>query len=256
MAKWIKLHTEILTDPKMGRMSDKLFRRTIELFLLAGREDADGALPSVQDIAWHLRASEKEIRSQLEELAALGVIEVSDDAFTVAHFVERQNSDLTRSEINRRYYEKSKQAKSEIQTEQSLNVRPDSDLTSSEIQTLDIDIDIEEDKEEEEELRESVKTASVKQQKPAPSPKRPYGNYRHVLLTDEEYARLAERFPKDAALLIQKLDNYLENNRKKHYDNHYLTILTWARKDAEQAPKPERRMTFAEIVQKQEAGEL
>ena len=58
--------------------------------------------------------------------------------------------------------------------------------------------------------------------------------------------------------MIQKLDNYLENNRKKHYDNHYLTILTWARKDAETAPKPEpgKRLSFAEIVQLQDQGVL
>ena len=254
MAKWIKLHTEILTDPKMGRMSDKLFRRTIELFLLAGKEDADGALPSVQDIAWTLHTTEKEIAALLADLTEIGIIEKTDAGYAVANFVSRQMSNMTEAERKAVQRERQRTMSGQLSQKCPDIVRTDDQNMSRPEEEVEEEVDIE----VEEELRESVKTATV-EQKPAPAPKptkRPYGNYRHVLLTDEEYAKLAERFPKDAALLIQKLDNYLENNRKKHYDNHYLTILTWARKDAEQAPKPERRLTFAEIVQKQEAGEL
>ena len=39
---WIKLYHEILEDPKMGRLSDRQFRRVIELFLLAGDCEMDG----------------------------------------------------------------------------------------------------------------------------------------------------------------------------------------------------------------------
>jgi len=35
---WIKLYIEILHDAKMGAMSDRLWRRTIEMFLLAGEK--------------------------------------------------------------------------------------------------------------------------------------------------------------------------------------------------------------------------
>lgn len=48
---WIKLYHEILHDPKMGRLPDNLWRRCIELFLLAGElgaevdEDDKGHLP-------------------------------------------------------------------------------------------------------------------------------------------------------------------------------------------------------------------
>ena len=73
MKTWIKLYTEILSDPKMGRMSDKLFRRTIELFLLAGKEDGDGLLPAVDDIAWSLHSSTKEIQNVLDELTNLKI---------------------------------------------------------------------------------------------------------------------------------------------------------------------------------------
>ena len=54
------------------------------------------------------------------------------------------------------------------------------------------------------------------------------GEYQHVLLTDSEVGKLTQRFPNDWQSRIQALDDYLENNRKKHYDNHYLTICKWA----------------------------
>jgi len=43
---------------KMGRLSDSAFRRCIELFLLAGEQEArDGSLPAPCDIAWELLLS-------------------------------------------------------------------------------------------------------------------------------------------------------------------------------------------------------
>ena len=68
-------------------------------------------------------------------------------------------------------------------------------------------------------------------------PKHKYGEYQHVLLTDREYERLVseygEAFIKDR---IRNLDEYLQNNRSKHYDDHNLTIRNWIRRDKEKAP--------------------
>lgn len=248
MAKWIKLHIDILTDPKMGRMSDKLFRRTIELFLIAGREDADGVLPSVQDIAWHLRTSEKETQTILDDLTKVGIIERDPEgSYLISHFVERQNSDLTRSEINRRYYEKTKQAKSEIQTDEGLNVRSDSDMAASEIQTLerDIDIDIEEDK------IKNINTPSIPAKKPAPQ-KHQHGSFKNVLLTDTELQKLRDRFP-DAA---ERIEHFSQKKAAKGYvyKSDYAAIISWSSDKAEQPrasvtiPTPTRRPTNAELI--------
>jgi hypothetical protein len=40
---WIKLNIEILDDLKMGRLANHMWRRAVELFLLAGREGNDAA---------------------------------------------------------------------------------------------------------------------------------------------------------------------------------------------------------------------
>ena len=75
-----------------------------------------------------------------------------------------------------------------------------------------------------------------------------FGEYRHVLLTADEAQKLTEKFP-DVAERIRRLDEYLENNRKKHYDSHYLTILNWARKDEgkQQQPIQQPRLTPSQI---------
>ena len=56
--------------------------------------------------------------------------------------------------------------------------------------------------------------------------KKVYGEFEHVMLTDEEIQKLKE-LTGDVDEWINTLDEYLENNPKKHYANHYLTIRKW-----------------------------
>lgn len=71
-------------------------------------------------------------------------------------------------------------------------------------------------------VSESVSvSASAKPQK------HKYGYYGHVLLTDDELAKLQERFPTDWEDRIGRLDEGIELKGYK-YKNHYLAILKWA----------------------------
>lgn len=101
---WIKLYMEILDDPKMGRMDDTLWRRTIELFLLAAKTSEDGALPPVSDISWNLRVSETDILNALEKLQDLGIVFEDESGWMVTHFAERQDAD-SHAERQMRYKE-------------------------------------------------------------------------------------------------------------------------------------------------------
>ena len=60
--------------------------------------------------------------------------------------------------------------------------------------------------------------------------KHKYGEYNHVLLTDEQYKNLITDFPKDYELMIKNLDEYIEMKGAK-YKNHYLTMKKWKTKD-------------------------
>jgi hypothetical protein len=91
---WIKLFIEILDDPKMGRLPNHLWRRAVELFLLAGRQGCDGALPPVQEMAWSLRLSQDKVLEDLHSLAEVGVVhEAQPGGWVVTHFKERQTSE-------------------------------------------------------------------------------------------------------------------------------------------------------------------
>ena len=71
---WVKLYIEILDDPKMGLLPDWLWRRAIELFLLAGENGNDGLLQPVTDLAWRLRVSTEKLTESLQALSEVGVV--------------------------------------------------------------------------------------------------------------------------------------------------------------------------------------
>ena len=87
---WIKLYLEILDDPKMGQMPDYLWRRAIELFLLASENGNDGLLQPVSDMAWRLRVRETDLNNSPRALSQVGVVHETPQGWVVTHFAERQ----------------------------------------------------------------------------------------------------------------------------------------------------------------------
>ena len=87
---WIKLYHEIVDDPKMGQLSDHLWRRCIELFLIAGDYNKDGQLPSLNDTAWRLRTNAEILEAELNDLSRYGITTVADGHWGVTKFRDRQ----------------------------------------------------------------------------------------------------------------------------------------------------------------------
>lgn len=57
--------------------------------------------------------------------------------------------------------------------------------------------------------------------------KHKYGEYQHVLLTDDEREKLADEYGEETLTkCIRKLDEYIEETGKR-YKSHYLTIRRW-----------------------------
>lgn len=78
--------------------------------------------------------------------------------------------------------------------------------------------------------REEEHPPKPKLKKPKPDKKR-YGEFNNVLLTDDEYNKLSERFgTAKAEAYIERLSGYLESKGAK-YQSHYATMLNWERKD-------------------------
>ena len=57
-----------------------------------------------------------------------------------------------------------------------------------------------------------------------------YGEFNNVMLTDEEYAKIIDRWPKDYNEKIENLSTYIAKTGKK-YKSHYATLLSWDRMD-------------------------
>jgi DnaD/phage-associated family protein len=87
---WIKLYHEILDDPKMATLPDRLWRRVIELFLLAGKLNHNGNLPDARQIAWMLRVSTDDIMADMEQLENTGIIEPIPNGWVIVKFAARQ----------------------------------------------------------------------------------------------------------------------------------------------------------------------
>lgn len=87
---WIKLYIEILDDPKMAMLPDRLWRRIAELFLLAGKLGKKGQLPDTHQIAWLLRMNADELDLDLKQIAGIGIIEQTTGGWYVKNFEKRQ----------------------------------------------------------------------------------------------------------------------------------------------------------------------
>jgi len=93
---WIKLYTEMLDDPKLGRMDDAIKWRFVSLCLLAGECDANGYLVNgdspltVEDIAWRMREAPATIGASMEAMRGAGLLSCEDGAWCVVAFEKRQ----------------------------------------------------------------------------------------------------------------------------------------------------------------------
>ncbi len=67
-------------------------------------------------------------------------------------------------------------------------------------------------------------------------PKHKYGTHKNVLLTDDEYEKLKERFPDDYDEKINTLSEGLALKGYK-YKSHYLAVIKWAQNEKPKATK-------------------
>ncbi len=87
---WIKLYIEVLDDSKMATLPDRLWRRVIELFMLAGRYYKNGELPDTNELAWVLRVPMDELDLDLKQIQQTGIIDRIENGWMVVKFAKRQ----------------------------------------------------------------------------------------------------------------------------------------------------------------------
>jgi hypothetical protein len=87
---WIKLYMDILDDSKMAILPDSLWRKVVELFLLAGRYNQGGDLPSTDHLAWDLRLISTALETDLIDIEKTGIIKKTETGWLVVSYAKRQ----------------------------------------------------------------------------------------------------------------------------------------------------------------------
>jgi hypothetical protein len=167
---WIKLYHEILEDSKMGRLPDNLWRRAIELFLMAGELDNQGKLPCTGDIAWRLRLTEETLEADLTRLESAGILTKTPDGWLVTNFAKRQAPTETVDRVRQFRERKKKQAAPKKTNE---DVTPIENTGYANVTKSYIDTDTEIDKES---------TSNEVGDKSPPAPKIEYTDFQRSFL--------------------------------------------------------------------------
>jgi len=130
MRRWIKLHTDILDDPTIGRLS--WMEKGVWLFLLplAGRiEDYDaageltGRLDTLDNVAWHLRSRPEDLIPVIERLIQVGLLECdADGVLYIPDFAASQAPDTSAERMQR--YRQRRRARTAASQPRDANVTP------------------------------------------------------------------------------------------------------------------------------------
>ena len=105
---WVKLWTKTLLSPDIVELPDYLYRRFIEVLMLAGMNEADGQLQPVKKMAFILRLKETQLSENLTSLSAVGVVhQEADGSWWVTNWKKHQYAESI--ERVRKYREKEKQ---------------------------------------------------------------------------------------------------------------------------------------------------
>ena len=83
----VMINKSILNDKRITELSDRLWRRYIELKLISG---AYNKIPEIDDAAWILRVNRDELENDIEELESNGLISYTSDLLPLRKIIEKE----------------------------------------------------------------------------------------------------------------------------------------------------------------------
>jgi hypothetical protein len=104
LGRWFRLYDNTVDDPKVQQLSAENFRGLVNLWCLASKND--GKIPSVNDVAFRLRMSQKKAEKILAALTAAGLIDDTDEELTPHNWSSRQYKSDTSNERVQRHRER------------------------------------------------------------------------------------------------------------------------------------------------------
>ena len=98
MSRWFRLYDDVLDDPKVQRLPERLFKSWVNTLCLASRHD--GVLPPVADIAFAFRVSAARAADDIRQLTDAGLIDEVDGQLVPHAWSERQfKSDVSNERV-------------------------------------------------------------------------------------------------------------------------------------------------------------
>lgn len=251
---WLKLEKDYLTSPKIKKLRKIAGGDTFTIIYLKMllQSTSEGGIITfegientvAEELALKLDEQLEDVQMTLAYLDAQGLIEKNDDKFLLPEASNRIGSESDSAERVRRFREKQKmlQCNGCVTDVKQISI---SNYNSNSISNSIVD------KEEKIKEYDGIQSNTVvanaskcHQEQPNASgvsnyevlnvgnakQRHQYGEYKNVLLTDEQYENLKAKFPLDYEEKIRNLDEGIELKGYK-YKNHYLAILKWASKD-------------------------
>lgn len=240
--KWIKITTDVFDDEKILLIESLPDAYSIivvwfKLLCLAGKQNNSGVFMMGQIaytdkmLATIFRMKESTVTMALNTFEQFGMIEIIDGVITIPNWNKHQTLDAYEKKKERdRIYQQERRAAQKALIVGSSEKSSDSHATQSSYVVVS---DKEEDKDKEIDKKNTI-SASDEPEPPAPKKTKPdkpakhkHGDFQHVLLTENEFAKLANDFGmelRDKA--IKFLDEYIEEKGYKS-KSHNLAIRRW-----------------------------
>lgn len=230
--KWIKITTDIFNDNKMKLIdvmpeADAIFRIWIGLLTLAGQTNNKGEVYLSQNmpytdemLATIFNRPINIIRLAINTLNKFGMIEVDEKKMIyISNWKKHQNIEwLERIKKQNKVRQQKFRTKSKTKAIES-------DNNVSVTLHNGTDIDKNKNKNRIDKNKEDKKEKAV-------VIKKSYGENNNVLLSDEQYDKLRNKFGLEVMMdYVQRLSLYIPNKSGKPYTCHYSTILSWERKN-------------------------
>lgn len=244
--KWIKITTDVFDDEKILLIesmpdSNAIIVIWFKLLCLAGKQNNHGVflmndkIPYTDKmLATIFRINEATVKMALSVFEQFGMISIIDGVITIPNWNKHQSLDS---------YEKKKERDRLYQAERRLKQQQIAKKSSD--KSSDVAIS-DKDKEEEKEV-EGDKNIIICDSDEPQTPKKvkhKYGEYKNVLLTDDELSTLKTEYS-DYEERIERLSSYIASKGTK-YKSHYATIRNWARKDTQE--KSQKQSSYKEQV--------
>ena len=167
------------------------------------------------------------VRSAMKLFHELNMVEILDDSTIYMRETQALIGSETKWAEKKRNYRKKEDNVLKLSSSCPPDVRQEKEIEKEKELEKEFEIDIE--------PSASAEDINVPSKKPAKAKpvRHKYGEYKNVLLSDDDLEKLKSEFS-DWEARIERLSSYIAQSGKS-YKNHLATIRNWAKKDAAEA---------------------